>query len=164
MSMLIISNRFRRGRLESSALRRMKTRLPLDDGLLQLAGRSIRSWLLSVRVRTCISGLSRKQKNNPNPSAGTPDETDEGEQVTTFPHSHSLSQNWVSTEYQRKSPWSWVSSPQKRRDVLRRGDTAHALHVPETSCLRVSTNLRGLRMATPLYLPTCWSLLSPVTR
>jgi hypothetical protein len=59
-------------------------------------------------------------------NAAIPDETDEGGQVITFPHSHSLSRNWVSTEYQRKSPRSWVSWPQKQRDVWSRVDEAHS--------------------------------------
>jgi hypothetical protein len=73
----------------------------------------------------CTSGGKTEKKNSQEGSEAIPDEIDEEEQVTTFPHSHSLSQNWVSKEYQRKSPWSWVSSPQKRRDILRRADSGY---------------------------------------
>jgi hypothetical protein len=47
---------------------------------------------------------------------------EENEKPATLPHSRSLSRNWVSKEYQRKSPRSWVSLPQKQRDECSRVD------------------------------------------
>jgi hypothetical protein len=56
--------------------------------------------------KTSISGEKIGEMSSRGVSAIIPEETDEGGLVTTFPHSHSLSRNWVSKEYQRKSPRS----------------------------------------------------------
>jgi hypothetical protein len=64
--------------------------------------------------------------SSPGLNIAIPDETDEGGLVTTFLHSHSLSQNWVSTESDRKSLPNWVSLSQKRRDIWSRVDEAHS--------------------------------------
>jgi hypothetical protein len=45
-----------------------------------------------------ISDAKMEKKNNQERSAGIPEETDEGEPVTTFPHSHAASRNWLSPE------------------------------------------------------------------
>jgi hypothetical protein len=79
-STLTISTSFHRDRLENSALWRGKS-LPLSDGGKR-SGQDIYFW-----------STKTGEMSSPGLNAAIPDETDEGEQVTTSPHSHSLSRN-----------------------------------------------------------------------
>src|ERR687895_2354756 len=97
--MLITSNSFLPNRLGSFVLKGMKNQPPYDVGLPKQLRYLARSWSSNVREKTSISGKKTGQTSNPGVSANTPDEPDGEGQVTTFPHSHSLSRNWVSKEY-----------------------------------------------------------------